>query len=240
MSEFAVFIFYTVLSGAVVGFVAFLCLCFAAPSQIHLEQREHNATLLNASDERIVGLERDVEQSMLALADSRPKLLGSLDHLTTNDSPTPNDTLIILFASIINSGAQSIVDKFSLSVAIGDGPESTVQLVRFTNPFTVPGQRGMIQIPGEPLVPAPLKIVTWDDYLETMTAHMPIPRGSRVSGYVIGIAYGITHDKVLRPGTVLTLRFRDVAGQLYEAKQTITGNEPDPTKPLPGLPQLTS
>jgi hypothetical protein len=143
-----------------------------------------------------------------------PNLLGDIEFASVfpKDLQTDADTVVLLFARIVNDGAPSFADVKEIKIILRDGRE--LQLVSIgvpangVSPQSEPGKPG-------PYFPA-------RDYLPIKALSQPIPTGGAVLGWTWGLAEGATKDEVNDPATMVILAFTDIKGKYYESRKSLS------------------
>lgn len=151
---------------------------------------------------------------------SKPKLVGSIDMLSSSPAPNPENALIVLTAHVKNLGAPSIAEFADCTIKTASGkiidgefgPIPYGLSIHFTEP-KLPHQKG-----------EPAMIYTRDDNLLVKATGSPIQSGGAVSGWLYFIVRGIKANEILNPGTIVSISVGDVSGQKIILTHTITAS----------------
>jgi hypothetical protein len=195
--------------------ISCLAFCFGAYSAWH----DADAALAEKTAEN-TQLSKRIEDL------ARPDFHVSLREVTVG-SDTPDDTRVIFFMGITNTGAPSIAPYKDATLTLADG--RVIQGIRVLTPksdnsLPVPGMsKGVV----EPLLVA--------DYLPIKAIKEPIPRGGEVNGWV-DVQFPISSKVADVAGTVLTIRVRDVNEKIYTVSGPIFTEKPKPWVYDPGNP----
>jgi hypothetical protein len=150
----------------------------------------------------VVNLIRD-KANLAAQLDqlSKPKLAPAVEWAGSGDMPGLNATPIIMALSISNTGAQSIVRNWGLTVVLPSG--DSVDAVPYLLPkvITINGDQG------------PRKLYS-EDAIYNKTIN-PIPTGGEQTGIIMFTLTKFTSTQVKQAGTKFILKFDDVIGTHY-------------------------
>jgi hypothetical protein len=126
---------------------------------------------------------------------------------------SPNtDAILIVTASITNTGAPSIADHMGLTVNVGGVDMNVVPVLPARDKEFINGHGHSV-------------IILSSDFLPRKATDQPIPRGGEVYGYVQGVLKGVSLEKARQPSTVVKLHFFDVNGKRYETQTPLMGKE---------------
>ncbi len=157
----------------------------------------------------LVIMERNkVSELEKQLKNSLPKLSDEFNIFSVAPAGDHDeDSVIIIMATITNTGAPSIVSNFKVLIKKEDKEE-------------IPGEdiilaQGPMLLEGEGL-----KLVCKEeDNLPKKGISNPIPTGGALHGWHIVRAQKITPDEIYKKGTIIVFSYEDVTGKLYATKK---------------------
>jgi hypothetical protein len=142
--------------------------------------------------------------------ENAPKLSAEIKYCCLSECGLyDEDLMVVLYLTIKNSGAPSVVDNFELFVR--SGPEDVVGISRSLTP-------GSYISTSSALLTDDRIELTPDIYLPTMGLQNPIPYGGAITGYYSAIIYD-TKSGDISFDSVIGVIFHDVAGKEYRIEQ---------------------
>ncbi len=157
---------------------------------------------------------------------NKPQLAGGIVQCRFFPWPgEPNSSMIVIVASIKNTGAPSVAAAWTLSVTIpGDIKRQAEHMVApeilQLLPTAIPRGQAIQYFP--------------EDALYEKAVKAPIPTGGLISGHLLFKLNGIKCETVENPGTIVSLGFKDVLEKPYsDTKKLGTARRGEVT--IPGL-----
>lgn len=148
---------------------------------------------------------------------SMPQLSETLDQFLGAPGRSYDESLLAIFATVRNTGAESIAEDFELQVKTIDG--------RTIDGFRLPPPSEKHDIfmaaPGSKTTGVTLRRA---DSLEENALLHPIPHNGAAEGFEM-FQIPLPQSKLWRVGNVLTLSFVDIYGNKYSGTHEITGGE---------------
>lgn len=158
-----------------------------------------------------------------ALVDlSKPKLQGHIDQISIGPMGE-YPTVVLLWVSIHNLGADSIADSYALQATLPDG--SHIDLTQATVPPHIVLRQWALQMD------------TNQGTLYDKTYEQPIPRGGSRNG-ILFFSANVSPEVLKQRSTTFRLTFKDIQERVNAASYTIEGISGKP-KYIPGTPKFS-
>lgn len=138
---------------------------------------------------------------------SEPSMHGTIEEVVTGDDVDIGAAAIFVLMAVRNTGAQSIVEGFRLSI------KSDTLTFNNISPLLFP--KGLNLKDNES---AKDKLMELDASTAMYEKSVnPIPRGDLMRGWLLYSLKGINADQIRKVGTKFTVVFKDVFGKAYES-----------------------
>jgi hypothetical protein len=147
-----------------------------------------------------------------------PKLSGAISFVSVSPTGDETDSIVMVGATIKNTGAPSIADELSMRIRLNSGQE--IPLV----PLSRPPKNIELHLDR---ASQPDVTLLKEDYLPLKTKSQPIVTGGAAEGWTWGLAKGAKKAEVIKPGTTIILSFKDVREKNWEITKIITGEGAD-------------
>ena len=172
-------------------------------------------------------------------AANRPELVARIDQIgvgtpATEGNPdiarfSAGDKLasIVVIVSITNTGAPSIANTWWLVAKTADGQKEYVGMPWVT-------KANLVNRAGDSINSGATETLGRNSYLPDKTATDPIPRNGARVGYLLFLFKGVDANELKRPGTKMTVKFKDVLGNEITATHVMKQSFGEPLY-IPGI-----
>jgi hypothetical protein len=168
------------------------------------------------------------------IADANPKLIGRIDWIAQNierrrdnSGDTNSYALVAVVATVRNSGAASVAERWSMSLNFS-GKSVEGQVVNL-------GDKDVYNIP----LPGQVLNLNADQYLPRLTLAVPITKTSEAQGFLIAAFAGVSQDQLnLHPKVVVS--FVDVNQKPYLMEARMDQSSPKPNLSIDSFKSIGS
>jgi hypothetical protein len=147
----------------------------------------------------------------------KPVFAGKIDDIGVAPGRRSGESIVTIFATVTNTGAQSIADEFRLSVTDPNG--KTVQGEAIPPPMK--GKDLRVQDKNDPRAIVPL---SREDSLEQKAKNNPVAHNGAADGFLMYYV-GLSQETIMIPGTVFKMEFEDAGGHPFMFGYKKTGFE---------------
>ena len=154
----------------------------------------------------------------------KPLFTGEIHEIFTGHTPEMNAAQIFIHMSVRNGGAPSSLEGWRLNI------KSAFVTLLNIRPTIIPDGFTLTSSTRKPIA------TFHKDHTIYEKAVKPIQRGGLETGWIRFVISEIPAEEIRKPGTRVTVTFRDIWGTQYEASRDMTGESDQPMY-IPGSEQ---